>query len=183
MCINIRNTLKTDDNFLIYIYIYIYIYGSIALVGVGRFFSFLIDTQSVGLLGRRISPSQGHYLHTEQHKHRTNTQTSMPRVGFEPTIPVFERAKTVHASDRATTGIGDHCLGAYSFVNFFCGLLYVQHPVSGWQMNDELERFFEISGCGLEVLSRHLLEGTGKNHEQLQSSRCRGQNSNPEPPE
>jgi hypothetical protein len=28
------------------------------------------------------------------------TQTSMPRVGFEPTIPVFERAKTVHALDR-----------------------------------------------------------------------------------
>jgi hypothetical protein len=35
--------------------------------------------------------------------HRTSqtqnkcTQTSMPRVGFEPTIPVFERANTVHA--------------------------------------------------------------------------------------
>jgi hypothetical protein len=26
-------------------------------------------------------------------------------VGFEPTIPVFERAKTVHALDRATTMI------------------------------------------------------------------------------
>jgi hypothetical protein len=34
------------------------------------------------------------------------TQTSMPRVGFEPTIPVFERAKTVHALDRAVTPIG-----------------------------------------------------------------------------
>jgi hypothetical protein len=33
-------------------------------------------------------------------------QTSMPRVGFEPTIPVFERAKTVHASDRAPTVVG-----------------------------------------------------------------------------
>jgi hypothetical protein len=27
-------------------------------------------------------------------------------VGFEPNIPVFERAKTFHALDRATTGIG-----------------------------------------------------------------------------
>jgi hypothetical protein len=27
-------------------------------------------------------------------------------VGFEPTIPVFERAKTVHALDRAATVIG-----------------------------------------------------------------------------
>jgi hypothetical protein len=31
----------------------------------------------------------------------------MPQVGFEPTIPVFERAKTVHASDGAATVI-DH---------------------------------------------------------------------------
>jgi hypothetical protein len=30
----------------------------------------------------------------------------MPRVGFEPTIPVFEREKTVHALDRAATVIG-----------------------------------------------------------------------------
>jgi hypothetical protein len=30
----------------------------------------------------------------------------MPRVGFEPTIPVFEGEKTVHALDRATTVIG-----------------------------------------------------------------------------
>jgi hypothetical protein len=30
----------------------------------------------------------------------------MPWVGFEPTIPVFEQAKTFHASDRAATVIG-----------------------------------------------------------------------------
>jgi hypothetical protein len=29
----------------------------------------------------------------------------MPRVGFEPTIPVFEQAKTVHALDRVATVI------------------------------------------------------------------------------
>jgi hypothetical protein len=28
------------------------------------------------------------------------TQISMPRVGFKPTILVFERAKTVHALDK-----------------------------------------------------------------------------------
>jgi hypothetical protein len=32
-----------------------------------------------------------------------STQTSMPRVGFEPTIPVFEWAKTVRASDRSSS--------------------------------------------------------------------------------
>jgi hypothetical protein len=30
----------------------------------------------------------------------------MPRVGFEHTIPAFERLKTVHALDRAATVIG-----------------------------------------------------------------------------
>jgi hypothetical protein len=45
------------------------------------FFSFLIILQIVNLLGRAISPSQGLYLNTGQHKHRINTytcQTSMP---------------------------------------------------------------------------------------------------------
>jgi hypothetical protein len=31
----------------------------------------------------------------------------MPQVGFEPMIPVLERAKTVHALDRAATVIGN----------------------------------------------------------------------------
>jgi hypothetical protein len=44
--------------------------------------------------------------HTEQHKQNNRTQTSMPRVGFEPTIAVFEQAKTVHALERAATMIG-----------------------------------------------------------------------------
>jgi hypothetical protein len=33
------------------------------------------------------------------------TQTFMSLAGFEPTIPAFERVKTVHAFDRATTVI------------------------------------------------------------------------------
>jgi hypothetical protein len=33
-------------------------------------------------------------------------QTSTPRVGFEPTTPVFERAKTAHALDCAVNLIG-----------------------------------------------------------------------------
>jgi hypothetical protein len=55
--------------------LYVYIYGSTALVDLDRFFSFLIYTQSVGLLGRGISQSQGRYLHEEQHKHRRNAHT------------------------------------------------------------------------------------------------------------
>jgi hypothetical protein len=32
-----------------------------------------------------------------QHKQNIRTQPSVPQMGFEPTIPVFERAKTIHA--------------------------------------------------------------------------------------
>jgi hypothetical protein len=64
-------------------------------------FQFLNLRQSVGLLGRGISPTQGRYLHRTTQRQNKSRQTSMPSVGFEPTIPTFERAKTVHASDLA----------------------------------------------------------------------------------
>jgi hypothetical protein len=75
------------------------------------FISFMIILQTVGPLGRVISSSQSLYLNTGQHKHRINTytykyQTSMPCVGFEPTIPASERADTVHALDRSATVTG-----------------------------------------------------------------------------
>jgi hypothetical protein len=48
---------------------------------------FLNLLHSVGLLRRVVRPSQSRYL--------TQTQTSIPRVEFEPTIPGFKRAKIV----------------------------------------------------------------------------------------
>jgi hypothetical protein len=48
--------------------------------------------QPVGLLGRGISPVASPLPTQTKNKGR---QTSMPWVGFEPTIPLFERAKTV----------------------------------------------------------------------------------------
>jgi hypothetical protein len=59
-------------------FIHSFIRSSMALqyfVGPGLFFSFVIFfTQSVGLLGQEISPSQGRYLHTGQHKQNKRTQ-------------------------------------------------------------------------------------------------------------
>jgi hypothetical protein len=76
------------------------------LVEVGLFFSFLISIQSAGLLGRE-SAHRKTATYTGQHKHRINAHnTFMPRMGFELTIPVFERAKTVHALDRVAIVIG-----------------------------------------------------------------------------
>jgi hypothetical protein len=60
-----------------------------------------LDGRSTGRKAATYTPNN-----TNQNK---RTQTSMPLVGFEPTIPVFERAKTVHALDRATTVIGVVC--------------------------------------------------------------------------
>jgi hypothetical protein len=75
-------------------------------VDFGRFFSFLMYIQTIGLIGRGISPSKDRYIYTEKHKQNKRTQTSMPRVGFEPTIPVFKRAKTIQTLERAATVIG-----------------------------------------------------------------------------
>jgi hypothetical protein len=48
------------------------------LLGPAFFLSFVnFFTQTVGLLGRGISPSQGRYLHTGQHKHRINANTDI----------------------------------------------------------------------------------------------------------
>jgi hypothetical protein len=38
-------------------------------------------------------------------KQNIRTQTSMPRVVFEPTFPLFERENTVYALDRVATVI------------------------------------------------------------------------------
>jgi hypothetical protein len=40
----------------------------------------------------------------------------MPRVGFEPTIPSFERAKTIHALDRTATVIDHYVIHIHIFI-------------------------------------------------------------------
>jgi hypothetical protein len=74
------------------------------LLGLSRFSSFLI-LYTVGrtpwtgdLLDARLLP--GHRIPQTE---LTRIQTSMPRVGFEPTTPAFERAKTdLMQRDRCT---------------------------------------------------------------------------------
>jgi hypothetical protein len=43
----------------------------------------------------------------------------MPQVGFEPTIPVFGRAKTVQALDRVNLETGENVLGTRKVVTPF----------------------------------------------------------------
>jgi hypothetical protein len=48
----------------------------------------------------------------------------MPRVGFEPTITVLARTKTVHALDRATTAIGLHLIFEPKSIRVYTALGY-----------------------------------------------------------
>jgi hypothetical protein len=83
-----------------------YIYGSrVLLLDLDRFFSFLI-LYTVGRtpwtgdqpVARPLPP------HRQTQTQNKRTQTSILRVGFEPTIPAFERAKTVHALSQGFLG-------------------------------------------------------------------------------
>jgi hypothetical protein len=87
------------------IILYLWLYTP--FLDLGRFLSFLI----LYTVGRAAwtgyeplaRPVRTHKSLKSQNKF---TQTSMPRVKFEPTVPLFELAKMVHALDRAATLIG-----------------------------------------------------------------------------
>jgi hypothetical protein len=88
--------------------IYLSIYVSIVLLlDLGRFLSFVIQ-YTVGRTpwtrDQPVARPLPTYRTTQIQNKRT--QTSMPQVGSEPTISMFERAKTVLAFDRAATVIG-----------------------------------------------------------------------------
>jgi hypothetical protein len=57
--------------------------------------------QSVGLLGRGISPSKGRYLHTEQHKHIINAHR-------HPCLEWDSNPRSKHSSERRQFMRG-HC--------------------------------------------------------------------------
>jgi hypothetical protein len=64
-------SLPSIDSYFIHQWLYS------PLLGPGLFSFVIFFTQTVGLLGRVISPSQGRYLHTGQHKHRVNAHTDI----------------------------------------------------------------------------------------------------------
>jgi hypothetical protein len=66
------------------------------------------------------------------------TQTSMPGVGFEPTIPVSERPKMVHALDRGATVVGN----IYFSVTTLYEEKYVPVGLSVWQSFSVLAAVF-----------------------------------------
>jgi hypothetical protein len=92
-------------NYLVNISIYPSICGSTDVCWTLELFQFL-DLFTVG----RTPWTSGHPVTRPLSTYRTpqtqnkRTQTSMPQMEFERTIPVFERAKTVHALGQAHIG-------------------------------------------------------------------------------
>jgi hypothetical protein len=67
------------------------------------------------------------------------TQISMSRAEFEPTMPVFERGKTVHALDRAATAIS--CFRIYAKESKFGVLKNAEHRMSGVRCRISVSRY------------------------------------------
>jgi hypothetical protein len=94
---------------IIYLSIYLPVYGSTALCRTLDAFSVSWSFYTVGRTLWTVDqpvtrPLPAHRTAQTQNK---CTQASTPQVGFEPTIPVFKRAKTVHALDREASVIGN----------------------------------------------------------------------------
>jgi hypothetical protein len=89
----------------IYLSICLSIYNP--LLDHGRFFSFLIlyTVDRTPWTGDQPVARPLPTCRTTQTQNK-RTQTSMPCVGFEPTLPAFELATTVRAFDREATVIG-----------------------------------------------------------------------------
>jgi hypothetical protein len=85
----------------------------------------------VGLLGGRISPVQGLYLHrTTQHR---KMQMSMAQARFEPAIPMFKWLKTVLALDclaietsQKWINHNTNLIKCYTYIMFLCLSLLIE---------------------------------------------------------
>jgi hypothetical protein len=113
VCLTVRPSVRLSIYLSVYLSVSLSVYLSIykclysPLLGLARSFSFLIF-YTVGRtpwMGDQPIVSSLPAYRTAQ-IYNKHTKTFMPQVVFEPTTPVFERAKTVHALDGSATVIG-----------------------------------------------------------------------------
>jgi hypothetical protein len=86
-------------------YVRLSVYGSYSPCGPWPLFQFL-NLYTVGRTSWDQPVSRPLPTHRTTQTQSKRTQTSMPRLEFEPMIPVFERMITVDALDRAASVIG-----------------------------------------------------------------------------
>jgi hypothetical protein len=124
-----------DQNDLIHSFIHSFIGGSTVLCWtLAALLSFFIHSRYYSMYARSARRKVATYTQTQNKR----TQTSMPRVRFEPTIPVFECAETVHALDRAATVDGSKWAQRLINLEF---LLYVKAQ-NGFRQTSLQERGF-----------------------------------------
>jgi hypothetical protein len=97
------------------------------LLGPGLFCSVIFFTQTVGLLGRVISPSQGRYLHTGQHKHGINAQADIYALSGIRTHDPNVRA----GEDSSCLRLRGHCDQLSSIIYLFM-YLFIYSFIHQW---------------------------------------------------
>jgi hypothetical protein len=86
------------------------------------------------------------YTHTHTHTQTQNkcAQTSMPRMGFEPTIPVFKRPKTVYALDRAATVIRSKLLPPWKSNNAIQEMIMESQQIVCYITEDRIRKLVNL---------------------------------------
>jgi hypothetical protein len=98
-------------------------------MGPGLFFIYVIFfTQSVGLLGEGISPSQGRWLHTGQRKHRLNAHTDIRALSE---IRIHDRSVQT-SEDSWCLRSHDHCDRQYSLNTISKVKVRCSSKATGW---------------------------------------------------
>jgi hypothetical protein len=102
-----------------------HIFSLDGLVSLANTHAELINSENMNLTDSRLDSldgwsalSQGCYLHRTTHTQNKRRQTFVRRVGFEPTIAVFERTRIFRALDRAATDSGAVITSAMKSVNY-----------------------------------------------------------------
>jgi hypothetical protein len=105
--------------------------------------------QSVGSLDGGSALSQGRYPHRTTETQKKRGQTSMPRVGSERRISVFELAKNIfHALDRAADAVNMQ----YEILRLYSAEL---HDSISPVIHHKVNRNYPVSGFGLRVFDIH----------------------------
>jgi hypothetical protein len=123
--------------FFIHLFIHLWLYSP--LLGHGLFFRFVIfSTQTVGLLGRALSPSQGRYLHTGQHKHRINAQTDIHALsGIRTHDPSFRASE-----DSSCLRMRGHCdRSCFAVETYKYIFSFTFHTQVLWQRTEKFQNF------------------------------------------
>jgi hypothetical protein len=100
------NYLPTYLPFCLSTYLPIYLLSTIySPCGSWPFFQFL-NLYTAGIISWMGDQTAARHLPTHRTTQNKRAGTSMPRMGFEPTTSVFERAKAIHVLDCSATAIG-----------------------------------------------------------------------------